>query len=164
MRMAIFTPSFAPDFEMCADLHRSVLRYTPDTVHHHIIVPDADREQFRALGGPRTHIRSESEFLPSSFIRMPFTKYTLNLRRPFPPVRGWILQQVIKLAAVAECTDDVALLVDSDVEFIRPFEPETFSRDGTVRFYREEGGVDERLPRHMIWHTVARSLLGLPCG
>ena len=35
-------------------------------------------------------------------------------------------------------------------------------RGGVARFYRNPDGVDERLPRHMIWHRVARSLLGLP--
>jgi hypothetical protein len=35
-------------------------------------------------------------------------------------------------------------------------------RDGVVRFYRKPGEIDERLPRHVIWHRVARQLLGLP--
>jgi hypothetical protein len=84
------------------------------------------------------------------------------LVRPFPPVRGWILQQVVKLAAVAASEDDVVVLVDSDVEFLRPFTVETFVSDGVVRFYRKPGEIDERLPRHMIWHRTARALLGLP--
>ena len=50
-------------------------------------------------------------------------------------MRGWILQQVLKLAAVAASEDDVVLLVNSDVEFLRPFTVETFVRDGVVRFY-----------------------------
>ena len=89
-------------------------------------------------------------------------KFKINLGRPFPPVRGWILQQVIKLAAVAACEEDVVLLVDSDIEFLRPFTAETFVRNGVVRFYRKPDEIDERLPRHMIWHRVARALLGLP--
>lgn len=161
-RMAVITPSFAPDFELCVDLHRSVLHNAPESVHHHIIVPRPDLKLFGRLAGPRTHIRCEAEFLPSSFVPVPFSKFTLNLRRPFPPVRGWILQQVIKLAAAAASSDDVALLVDSDVEFVRPFSPETFVRDGVVRFYRKPHEIDERLPRHMIWHRAARALLGVP--
>ena len=31
-----------------------------------------------------------------------------------------------------------------------------------VRFYRKPNQIDKRLPRHMIWHRVARALLGLP--
>jgi Family of unknown function (DUF6492) len=160
-RMSVITPSFAPDFELCADLHRSVLECSPESVHHRIIVPRPDLELFGRLAGPRTHIRCESDFLPPSFIRIPFSKFSVNLRRPFPPVRGWILQQVVKLAAVAASEDDVVLLVDSDIEFIRPFRVETFVRDGVVRFYRKPDEIDQRLPKHVIWHQVARALLGL---
>src|SRR5688572_6395208 len=86
----------------------------------------------------------------------------MNAVRPFPPVRGWILQQVVKLAAVAASEDDVVLLVDSDIEFVRPFTDATFVRNGVVRFYRKPAALDARLPRHVIWHRVAREMLGLP--
>ena len=161
-RLAVITPSYQPDFGLCEDLDRSVLENSPESVHHHIIVPRKDLELFARLAGPRTHIRCEADFLPSSFVPVPFSKFTLNLRRPFPPVRNWILQQVLKLAAVATFDDDVVVLADSDIEFIRPFTPETFVRQGTVRFYRKPNAVDERLPRHVIWQRVARTLLGLP--
>ena len=163
-RLAVITPSFAPDFELCADLHRSVLDYSPDSVHHHIIVPRQDLKLFGRLAGSRTHIHCEADLLPRSFVSIPFSKFTVNLVRPFPPVRGWILQQVLKLAAVAASEDDVVLLVDSDIEFLRPFTVKTFFRDGVVRFYGKPRGIDERLPRHMIWHRVARALLGLPAA
>jgi hypothetical protein len=160
--MVIVTPSFANDFELCTDLNRSVLRYAPSDVSHHIIVPRRDMELFSRLAGPRTKIRCEADFLPGSFVHLPLTKFTLNLRRPYPPVRGWILQQVIKLAATATFEEKVALLVDSDVEFVRPFGPETFVRQETVRLYRKPNEIDQRLPRHVIWHRAARALLGLP--
>src|ERR1700676_4401949 len=99
-RMSVFTKSFAPDFELCADLHRSVIEYSPESVHHHIVVPRSDLNLFGRLAGSRTHIRCEAEFLPSSFLALPFGNFTMNLGRPFPPVRGWILQQVIKLPRV----------------------------------------------------------------
>jgi hypothetical protein len=86
----------------------------------------------------------------------------VNLTRPFPPVRGWIQQQVVKLAAIAASNDDAVLVVDSDVEFVRSFTAETFIRNGVVRFFCKPNQIDERLPRHMTWHRVARKLLGLP--
>jgi Family of unknown function (DUF6492) len=162
MRIAVITKSFAPDFELCADLHRSVLEYTPDSVHHHIIVPRQDLKLFGRLAGSRTHICCEADFLPSSFLALPFGNFTVNLRQPFPPVRGWILQQVVKLAAVAASDDDVVLVADSDVEFVRPFTVETFVRDGVVRLYRKSNAIAEQLPRHMAWQRIARALLGLP--
>jgi hypothetical protein len=161
-RMAVMTKSFSPDFELCAALNRSVLDNTPDTIQHHIIVPWSDLKLFGRLAGPRTHIRCEADLLPRTFVRVPFSDIMVNLRRPFPPVRGWIQQQVIKLAAVAASEDDAVLVVDSDAEFVRPFTAEMFVRDGKVRFFCNPNQIDKRLPRHMIWHRVARVLLGLP--
>jgi hypothetical protein len=161
-RMAVITPSFAGDFELCTDLTRSVLDCLPDSVHHHIIVPKRDLGLFGRLAGLRTHIHCEADFLPRSFVSIPFCKYVVNLEQPFPPVRGWILQQVLKLAAVAASEDDIVLLVDSDIEFVRPFAADMFVRDGVIRFYRKPRAIDHRLPRHMIWHKTARALLGLP--
>lgn len=33
-----------------------------------------------------------------------------------------------------------------------------------MNFYRKPHDIDERLPRHMIWHRVARELLGCPAA
>jgi hypothetical protein len=161
-RVAVITKSFAPDFELCVALNQSVLDNSPDTVQHHIIVPPPDLKLFGRLAGPRTLIRCEADLLPRTFVRVPFNNIMVNLRRPFPPVRGWIQQQVVKLAAVAASEDEGVLVVDSDVEFVRPFTAEMFVRNGEVRFYRKPNEIDKRLPRHMTWHRVARALLGLP--
>ena len=161
-RMSVVTKSFAPDFDLCANLRQSVLDYLPDSVHHHIFVPRRDLKLFGRLAGPRTHIRCETDLLPRWFVPGPFTNLTVNLGRPFPPVRGWILQQVIKLAAVAASDDDAVLVADSDVEFVQPVTVDTFVRDGVVRFYRKPNAIDEQLPRHIAWHRAARTLLGLP--
>ena len=81
-RLAVITPSYEPDFGLCEDLSRSVLENSPETVHHHIIVPRRDLDLFARLAGPRTHIRCEADFLPSSFVPMPFSKYTVNFQPP----------------------------------------------------------------------------------
>lgn len=161
-RMVVFTKSYAPDFELCADLSRSILESSPGSVHHHIVVPRRDIGLFSPLANSRTHIHCEAAFLPRTFVAVPFSNMTANLRRPFPPIRGWILQQIIKLAAAASFEADVVLIADSDVEFVRSFSAETFIQDRVVRFFRQPDCIDEQLPRHVIWHRVARTLLGLP--
>lgn len=162
-RLAIITPSYAPDFELCRDLCRSVEAHAVGDVEHHLIVPRSDYARFAALAGPRTHVHRVDEYLPRSFVALPKLNLWLNLRRPFPPLRGWITQQVVKLAATAAMDADVVLLVDSDLEFVRPFGAENFLRDGVVRFYRLPDELEEaRFPRHMIWHNVSRELLGVP--
>jgi hypothetical protein len=161
-RMTVVTPSYAPDFELCVDLNRSVLQFAPDCVEHHILVPRSDFSLFARLAGRRTHVRCREDLLPGSFVRLPLTRFLLNLRWPLLPVRGWIEQQIVKLAAASTCTADVVLLVDSDVQFVRSFDAATFVRDGAVRFYRLPNGVDRQLPKHVQWHECARRLLGLP--
>ena len=86
----------------------------------------------------------------------------LNLRHPYPPIRGWVMQQVVKLNAAAEIGADIVVLADSDVAFIRPVSLERLFANGNLRFYRCPDAVDEGLPRHRIWHEVACRLLGLP--
>jgi Family of unknown function (DUF6492) len=162
--LSVITPSFGPDFDLCAALHASVLAHAPQSVRHHIIVPPRDVALFRRLAGPRARIHAETDFLPRSFRPLPGLNLSVNLRRPFPPLRGWILQQIIKLAAAARSDADVVVVVDSDIEFIRPFTADTFRRDGAVCFYRRPGAVDQGLPRHLTWHRRGRSLLGLPPG
>ncbi|GIJ27062.1 hypothetical protein Vqi01_22240 [Micromonospora qiuiae] len=159
-RLAIITPSYAPDFELCADLHRSIQAHCVGPVQQHIIVPRRDRARFGQLAGALVH--DVTEFLPRSMRKLPAVNGWVNLRRPFPPLRGWITQQIVKLAAAARSDADVVLLVDSDIEFVRPFGVDRFIRDGTVRFYRKPREIDARLPRHLLWHQVARNLLGLP--
>jgi hypothetical protein len=162
--MVVITPSFGPDYDLCEELNRSLLAQTDDPVRHQIIVPRRDLELFGRLACPRTEICCESDVLPAGFVRTPLVNFTINLRRPLPPVRGWILQQIIKLSAAARADADVVLLVDSDIAFIRPFTPESFVRGGVVRFYRKPKEIDDRLPRYTRWHRGARALLGLPEG
>jgi hypothetical protein len=50
---AVVTPTYAPGLEICTDLHRSVLKHTPDSTVHYLITPGADRELFSQLMGPR---------------------------------------------------------------------------------------------------------------
>src|SRR5262249_6131883 len=50
----------------------------------------------------------------------------------------------------------------SDVELVRPISEATLTSAGYPMLYRRPDAVDDRLPVHMEWHAVSRSLLGLP--
>ncbi len=165
--LAVLTPSYAPDFEMCKDLHHSVLEMMPPSVVHYIVVPDRDRRMFDILSGQRCKIMTVSEILPKRFIAIPGLKYHgsnfwINLRYPFPPVRGWIMQQIITLIMPSQIDARTILRVDSDTIFIRPVDVDTFRKDGILKLYRKDFCIDQRLPHHIIWHNTARKLLGLP--
>lgn len=160
--LAVITPSYGPDFELCRDLNASVLACTPTSTSHYIIAPERDLELFSALRGPRTQVWSVDRMLPRYVLSIPRVNAWLNLRHPFPPIRGWVMQQVAKLHAAAQIEADVLLSVDSDVAFVRPVTAQTFRQAGRTCFYRKDGGVHEGLTRHLAWHDVARKLLGVP--
>jgi hypothetical protein len=160
--LAVITPSYAPDVELCTALNESVLRYTPGPVRHYIITPARDVRLFSRLRGTRTEVLSVDEVLPWHVLALPGANFWLNLRRPWPPLRGWVMQQIIKLQMAAKVNADLLLLADSDVVLVRPVTGETFRADGRTRFYRRDNEIDSGFPRHVRWNDVACRLLGVP--
>ena len=157
---AVLTPSYAPDAPLFEALHRSVLDHT-DAVHY-VVVPPADRALFARYEGERCRIWTYPELLPKRYLATPKTGIWLNARRPWPPVRGWVLQQAVKLAAAARFDARAVLMMDSDVVLIRHTTPESFAVNGRIGLFRAENAVHDGMPRHVRWHAVARDLLGLP--
>lgn len=162
--LEVVTPSYMPDRELCGDLAASIRRFAPEGTRHTLIVPARDAEAFAPLAGEHAVVERADRFLPRGFVRVPAGNVWVNVRAPWPPVRGWIAQQIIKLAAAARSTADAVLLVDSDVEFVRPFTLDDLTVDGRVPLYRSLDAISPRLPRHMTWDAVARRLLGLPAA
>lgn len=160
--LAVITPSFRGDAELFADLHRSVLEFTPPDTVHHVFVPPGDRTLFSRYAGPRCRVRTKNELLSRRYLRIGRSDLYVNARRPWPPVRGWVTQQAIKLAATAEVDADVVLLADSDVVLVRPVTADRFRAEGHPILYREDQGVTADMTRHVIWHRIARELFGLP--
>jgi uncharacterized protein DUF6492 len=160
--LAVITPTYRPDAALFPELHRSVLEFTPPDTVHHVFVPPQDKDLFRGYEGPRCRVWTTSDLLPRRYVRAPRTNVFVNLRRPWPPVRGWVMQQTVKIAAAGQLSADVVLMADSDVVLVRPVRAERFLVDGRLSLYREEKGVTADMERHVIWHRVARQLFGLP--
>ena len=161
-KLAVLTPSFRGDAEIFADLHRSVLEFTPPGTVHHVFVPLRDEPLFARFRGPQCRIRTSRDVLPGRYVRIGRGDSYVNLRRPWPPVRAWVMQQAIKLAAAATMDADVVLIADSDVVLVRPVTAERFTAGGQPLLFRIDDGVTGDMERHVIWHRVARDLLGLP--
>jgi hypothetical protein len=159
--LAVITPSYAPDLELCADLNESVLLRTPDSVKHYIVVPRRDRALFSRLSDSRTEVLTVDELLPWSVIDIPRSNFWLNLRQPIPPVRGWVMQQLIKMQIAEHVDADLYILADSDVLLVRPVNAQTFRTNGRTQFYRVTDEITEQMPRHVVWHRAAEKLLGL---
>ena len=179
--LTVLTVSYYPDLSRFVNLHESVKRHSGPDVKHLVVVPDRDVPAFESIATDRLEVHPVSRYLPKSFLstypiaqvmrshsRIPRSIRNIqavNLRRPWPPIRGWALQQVVKLTAAGESGADVVLTADSDVTMIRSFGADDFiDANGAVRFYRRPGGIGPHLIRHVRWHAVADRLLRTPAG
>jgi hypothetical protein len=165
-QMVVVTPTYAPDLELFSDLHQSVLRCFPADVPHVAVVPETDLRLFRRFEGPRCRVIGVRDVLPRSVFALPFLRYHnaalwMNVRRPVPPLRGWIVQQLVKLSVASQMSERIIVTVDSDLVFVRPVTVATFAPNEQARLYRLDEGVGDSLPRHLRWHAVAHELLGL---
>jgi hypothetical protein len=165
------TCSFRGDFEICRMLCDSVNRFVPNTIEHWLIVPDADQAMFESLATARCKIITESSVMPRWFVKMPMPaprwRGLLHLPRrdiyltPFSlPVRGWIFQQILKIAATTAAKSNIVVHIDSDAAFIRPLKLERLVHGGQIHLFRDPHRVD--LPYHQRWQQAAGKLLGLP--
>ena len=170
MSLVVVTPSHKPDFISFGHLHASVLRNTDAAIRHIVVVPEADVPLFSSLGSGRLVVRGYRTALPQGLMsttwlaRLPMLPRgyrigAVNVRHPWPPLRGWILQQILKIAVVSELDVDVALLIDSDNIVVRPLLETHFRRGAAVRLFRRPEGIHAAMPRHLAWKRTAHELL-----
>jgi hypothetical protein len=156
---AIITPSFRTDFEQCRLLTETVRAHVAPHVKHYLTVDRRDGGLFAELAGPRTEILYVEDVVPSWIRRLPFARrWWLSLKTP--PIRNWMLQQIVKLSVAKFIPADVLIFVDSDVFFVRPYDPMTLVRGGKVPLFREYG-EELRCDFNRRWHRVGAKLFGL---
>ncbi|WP_426609731.1 DUF6492 family protein [Bradyrhizobium sp. McL0616] len=151
--IAVVTPTYLPDLSRCELLARSLDRTSPD-VPHYLVVDRRDRWAFKHLETGRRRL-IESEALLGKWIwRMPGRRsFWFSLKAP--PVRGWIIQQILKIASIDAIPEQTLVFCDSDTAFFRHFDREDILVDGKV------GLLDVGMAGDPKWTTVARRLLGL---
>lgn len=165
-RAALVTPSYAGDFERCRLLCRTVDRHVSGADHHYVLVSGADVVRFRALEGPRRSIVDERDILPSWLHGLPdpfslFRRHVwLSMR--VPPLRGWHVQQLRRIAIARHVSQSTLVYCDSDVVFLKPFDLASFRREGNLRLYRREGALQREGGEHLDWFANAGKVLGLP--
>jgi hypothetical protein len=161
-QLAVLTPSFRGDASLFADLHESVLANTGPSVVHHVIAPPSDAHLFRQYEGDRCRVWTHRELLPRHCVSVPYASgLTLSLRRPWPPVRGWVVQQLMKIAGTAALDARAVVLMDSDAVLLREVSLEKLVREGRLGHFRRAAAVTADMDRHLLWHEVARRLLGV---
>lgn len=158
MKTALITCSYAPDAERCRVLCQTVAEHVDASIEHLLLVPRSDAAMFREVGGERSRVVCVEDLLPSWLHRVPGSKKWWWSLRTWP-IRGWIVQQLVKLSACDATDAEVLAFADSDVVFVRPLRPEHLRVGDRVRLYanpdRGRGG------RHANWNLVAGRLLGI---
>jgi hypothetical protein len=156
--VAFVTPTFLPDLERCEILVRSLDRFAPN-IRHYLLIDSFELEAFRHLASSRTILLAAEDVIGIRQWRVPLRQnFWLHWRTL--PMRGWIRQQVLKMAATASLDEEVLVCIDSDVVFVRPFRPELLLNNGKI------GLLDVNYSDDMVekWTGIAEDLLSLPKG
>jgi hypothetical protein len=157
---AIITPSYEPDFQRCRLLSWSIQQQVRSDFIHYIVVERRDYPLFKTLANDRTEILLVESLLPWWIQREPLKrKMWLSLKTL--PVRNWVMQQLMKITVAQQIDQDIAVFIDSDVAFVRPFDLAQLSQGGQVRLYRDDVGNDVQRQMHRKWHQAGAKLLGL---
>ena len=129
--VALLTPTYGRDLELCTLLCESVDRHVTSFSKHYLLVPDCDLPLFAPLRerAPRSFIPA-STFLPD-WLR-PLPRFIQRKRRQFwwslraKPVSGWHVQQFLKIAATISLPHQRYCILDSDIVFFRDFDLSRF--------------------------------------
>lgn len=168
MSVALVTASYRGDLERCRLLCESIDARVSGHSRHVILVEDADAGLFRSFAGPKREVVSESELLPRWLRAFPDPS-SLGRRRiwlsPFgPPLRGWHVQQLRRIAIGAALTERAMVTLDSDAVVVRDVDAGVFETGGVTEFYRIPRGLpddDPVLDKHRAWSRRAGRLLGI---
>ncbi|KAA3626249.1 MAG: hypothetical protein DWQ08_08425 [Proteobacteria bacterium] len=156
-RIAVVTPSYAPDLARCRLLTESLQRHARFDYRHYIIVAPPDLHLFRPLAADRVEVVPTDALLPG-WLAPPAAHPGAWTGKDGRHIPGWIVQQLSKLAFARQAVEDVLVLVDSDICFVRAFDRDVFCREGRVRLFRVP---DFHLVEFEPWYEVADYVLGL---
>lgn len=163
--VALLTPTYGRDLEICRLLCESVDRHVTSFSKHYLLVPDSDLPLFAPLASDRRVVIPASTFLPG-WLR-PLPRIIQRKRRQFwwslraKPVSGWHVQQLLKIAATITLPHQRYCILDSDIVFFRDFDLSRFEYPNPIPLLTVENVVTEDQPRHSRWHQTSHQLLGL---
>lgn len=160
-RLAIVTTSYKNDYDWCRILCQSVDRFVPEYICHYLFVDDIDVKLFKSLENNRRKVFSKKKIIPWWLFRFPlkFRGHSFWISPITLPVRGWILQQVVKLGVFELLGEDVFLCLDSEAFFFKPFEPGSLFKDDKVILVSHDEPWD--YPNAKIYYKSAIDLLGI---
>ena len=163
--VALLTPTYGRDLELCTLLCESVDRHVIAFSKHYLLVPDCDLPLFAHLASERRIVIPASAYLPD-WLR-PLPRIIQRKRRQFwwslraKPVSGWHVQQFLKIAATISLPHQRYCILDSDVVFFRDFDLSRFEYPGPIPLLTMANAVVADQPRHSRWVETSHQLLGL---
>lgn len=167
--LLVVTCSMPKDLEIFSVLAQSINDCADADVRHRVIVPGNSLSLFKRFETERREIVAQEDILPFRAYRLPTALRHLEViasgfRRPMyltsgpRIIRGWILQQILKIEMTRRAEEDVVMHVDSDVFLVRDMGArDAFSGD-YPRFFRAEGETDN--PMHKTWIEAAATVFG----
>jgi hypothetical protein len=164
--VALLTPTYGRDLELCTLLCESVDRHVTSFSKHYLLVPDADLSLFSRLESAHREIIPASRFLPHWLRPLPRViqrnrrQYWWSLRTK--PVSGWHVQQFLKIAATMSLPNERYCILDSDIVFFRDFDLAQFRVPNPIPLFGLPDEVVATQPRHSRWVVTSHQLLGLP--
>ena len=162
--VALLTPTYGRDLELCTLLCESVDRHVISFSKHYLLVPDSDLPLFAHLASERRVVIPASAFLPD-WLR-PLPRIIQRKRRQFwwslraKPVSGWHVQQFLKIAATISLPHQRYGILDSDVVFFRDFDLSRFAYPNPIPLLNMVNEVTADQPRHSRWVETSHQLLG----
>ena len=164
--VALLTPTYGRDLELCTLLCESVDRHVKSFSKHYLLVPDCDLSLFSHFESDHRVVLPASQFLPA-WLR-PLPRIIQRKRRQFwwslraKPVSGWHVQQLIKIAAAMSLPHERYCILDSDIVFFRDFDLSRFQYPNTIPLLNMRNEVTQDQFHHARWVETSHKLLGLP--
>ena len=165
-KWAIVTPTYHLDYEQFKLMCESMDHFVEGNWHHYVVVSNADYEMFASFNGPHRTVIENTKILP------PWLRYIGKLGRVRSgsfyfswrtgPVFGWHIQQIVKLSMASFVKENLMMLVDSDLFFIKPFKLNSLIKNGRLPFMKSPTSYRDRKQQAPAFLERAKKTLGLP--
>lgn len=155
-RLDAVLPLTRADVERARLLFRSLEALFEPLATCRVVAPDADVASVRrAVPTGRYVVVRESEVVPEIGWFRATARARARLRIVGPPIHGWYVQQLVKLAVAPHVATRFYLTLDADVVCVRRTTYGDLVRDGRAL-------VQTTPPNHPEWNDDAERVLGLP--